>query len=920
MRPKKLTMTGFGPYAGRMELDMEALGNQGLYLITGDTGAGKTTIFDAIAFALYGEPSGSNREVRMLRSMYADIQTPTEVELTFSYGGKDYYVKRNPEYERATKRGDGVTVQKPDAEFHYPDGRVVTKVKEVNQAVKDVLGLDRNQFAQIAMIAQGDFLKLLFAGTKERQDIFREIFQTKYYQDLQIQLKKEASDLNQQCEMARAQVKQYMGEIVCEREHELWETVENMADGGYPVNEVVEIVDKLLIEDKQAAEECDRQWDDIQKELESINVAIGKAETFEATGKEKENKSRQLAELSPAIKVLEETLASLRQEEEEQEKKKEEVVLIERELPRYAEHQLLIDREKVIHKAWEEGKKKSQEKEEKKKSYQQEIDELKEELALLSQVSERRHQLEKEKATWEARELALQKLKTAMNDCRQSEEELEEKKKQYLVAKENRKVLERQYQEKYEMFLDGQAGILAETLEEGVPCPVCGSVSHPQPAEKKREVPSEEELESAKTRYEISRSQGEELSRQAGKLQGEVSAMKDGIETMQQELAIKGEKPLWELVVSQWETAKEEGKKCSQALTEEVRREERKATLEELLAEKEECMKALAKEQEEIQESVISNETQWQITKSKREESAKELSFVNEEEAKKSKSDLEDKIRKWQQKLEQTEENLREKKEKMVGLQGEIESLRQQLLQIEEIDKSREEEKRSRWNEKSEEVKNRQKDIHARKMTNENVRQNILQKSGDLGKLEQRYAWVNALSATANGNLRGKEKIMLETYIQMAYFDRIIDRANTRFMIMSEGQYELKRLKESGNNMSQSGLELGIIDHYNGSERSVKSLSGGESFIASLSLALGLSDEIQAMSGGIRIDTMFVDEGFGSLDEQSLQQAYHALASLSDGQRLVGIISHVGELKEKIDKQIVVTKEKSGGSKAEIVV
>ena len=206
------------------------------------------------------------------------------------------------------------------------------------------------------------------------------------------------------------------------------------------------------------------------------------------------------------------------------------------------------------------------------------------------------------------------------------------------------------------------------------------------------------------------------------------------------------------------------------------------------------------------------------------------------------------------------------------------------------------------------------KELQLRLATNQKALLNIEQKSKDIIVLEQKWALVKALSNTANGNISGKEKIMLETYIQMTYFDRIIARANTRFMVMSGGQYELKRRIEAENNRSQSGLELDVIDHYNGTERSVKTLSGGESFKASLSLALGLSDEIQSAAGGVRLDTMFVDEGFGSLDEESLRQAMAALAGLTEGHRLVGIISHVSELKERIDKQIIVRKDRAGGS------
>jgi len=216
-------------------------------------------------------------------------------------------------------------------------------------------------------------------------------------------------------------------------------------------------------------------------------------------------------------------------------------------------------------------------------------------------------------------------------------------------------------------------------------------------------------------------------------------------------------------------------------------------------------------------------------------------------------------------------------------------------------------------------IENQAKTIYSRITSNKASLDNILKKLNEIKTVEEKWIWIKSLSNTANGNLSGKEKIMLETYIQMTYFDRIINRANTRFMVMSGGQYELKPRKEAENNRSQSGLELDVIDHYNGTERSVKTLSGGESFKASLSLALGLSDEIQSSAGGIKLDTMFVDEGFGSLDDESLAQAIKALSSLAEGNRLVGIISHVSELKDKIDKQIVVKKEKTGGSNISIV-
>ena len=263
---------------------------------------------------------------------------------------------------------------------------------------------------------------------------------------------------------------------------------------------------------------------------------------------------------------------------------------------------------------------------------------------------------------------------------------------------------------------------------------------------------------------------------------------------------------------------------------------------------------------------------------------------------------------------------LNESNEKLASLEAAKKEIVKRIGEDIAIDLEKETEKLTILEAQLAELDRQAKTVHSRIGTNQSALDNIKQKSGDLVATEKKYAWVKALSNTANGQLSGKEKIMLETYIQMNYFDRIINRANTRLMIMTDGQYDLVRRKEALSKSGQSGLDLDVIDHYNGSHRSVKSLSGGESFKASLALALGLADEIQSSAGGIKLDTMFVDEGFGSLDEESLAAAMKALSSLAEGNRLVGIISHVGELKQKIDKQIIVKKDKVGGSVATIVV
>lgn len=358
-------------------------------------------------------------------------------------------------------------------------------------------------------------------------------------------------------------------------------------------------------------------------------------------------------------------------------------------------------------------------------------------------------------------------------------------------------------------------------------------------------------------------------------------------------------------------------------LSEDIQAEEanisRKAELESVIPQEEERLQMLKSSLDELSKEISGLQAEVKSKTDQLETEKASLQFDSKQTADGKITELEKKIAKMKSDLKQAEDAYTESTNKVLGFKAAIAGLKEQLSEKLEFDQETETQRKADLTEKRKEFEESIKLINSRLTANQASLSSIKEKAGDLEMLEKRYVWVKALSNTANGNISGKEKIMLETYIQMTFFDRIIARANTRFMVMSGGQYELKRRKEAENNRSQTGLDLDVIDHYNGTERSVKTLSGGESFKASLSLALGLSDEIQSSAGGVRLDTMFVDEGFGSLDEESLDQAMKALVGLADGNRLVGIISHVAELKDRIDKQVIVTKEQSGGSKAIIV-
>ena len=948
MRPLKLTVSAFGPYAGKVVMDLEKLGREGLYLITGDTGAGKTTIFDAITYALYGEPSGDNRDPSMFRSKYARPETPTWVELVFAYGGKTYTVRRSPEYERPAKRGSGTTLQKAEAELLLPDGEPVTKARDVNRKIVDIIGLDRSQFAQIAMIAQGDFLKLLLADTKSRQEIFREIFKTRYYMVFQERMKSETGKLQRECDGARASVRQYIAGVTCREDDLLRNQLEKAQVGELPFQDTVELIERFLAQDREEEERQQEILDRLDQQRKETAALLGKAEERQKTQEKLEQARQSRAALLPRVEQAQRELKGEEEKIPRQEELSRELAALEAEMPRYREaaekEQLCLDLGERIVRLEQERQTGSRTRQEK----SLELEGWKGELAQLADPETRQERLLREKDGWERRKSALNTLETQvkvwqtclvdiaraqrererlsqkqemlskellahteklqtnreilqaaqglsqqktqllhnqeraqekeqslktlvgmLEDCGRAREKVQKAQQAYEQARDRAEQAEENYRQKNRAFLDEQAGVLAQSLEEGKPCPVCGSLHHPAPAQLSGGAPTERELEEEKRRLEQARQQAQEKSLFAGK---ERTALEERERQLLQQMVGFVENPTLE-------------------------------TAAEALAA---CRENVAQELAGLHQELVDMEAQ--------------LHGANLQAAQQKAAALQKEIQNLAQALKAAQETAAARQKEQAAADAAIGELERLLESSPQVDVEAQRLRAQELNRLQEETAQAQKQVHVRLAANKTALLNMQAKAADLEKLEQRYTWMRTLSNTVNGNLPGKEKIALETYIQMTFFDRILQRANLRFLVMSGGQYELKRRQVAENNRSQSGLELDVIDHYNGSQRSVKSLSGGESFKASLSLALGLSDEIQSAAGGIRLDTMFVDEGFGSLDEESLQQAIRALTSLTEGNRLVGIISHVAELKEKIDKQILVTKDRDGGSRVEIVV
>ena len=814
MKPLNLVLSAFGPYAGRTEIDFTSLGTQGLYLITGDTGAGKTVIFDAIAYALYGETSGGVRDAAMLRSQYADTDTPTFVELRFLLRGKEYRLLRNPEYRRPSKRGTGTTTEKAKAELYFPDDRPpITKIGEVDKKICELLGLNHKQFTQIAMIAQGQFRKFLDTNTDERSKIFRDLFNTSFYQRVQDELKRAMLDKKKAYEELQRSAEQHLNAITAfsdEAKEKLqrWGSVHFI---GY-WQEALDLLSQLL------AEQADRQQQ-LQTDISALNV--------------------QQTELADKLTVCERQQLLLKQ-----------VEISKLEVKRLQERVELqakggAQREATLKQA-EADRQKAQQAA----------------LLLAQQLAEQQG--------LQTRQRDLQQLEAMLGRYQQLEQRLAHKRADYKKAVEDYQHKAATYTRLYAYFLGAQAGLLAKELEPGSPCPVCGSREHPQLAQLAEGAPDEEQVK-------ISKAASDTAKEYLGKLKGEGMALS---QQYKQEQGLLLEKA-GELLACKDEA---DLKTSLQAAKQEL-------TLQ---------MTALQKKLQPLQEA------------------AQQL------------KNLERALARLKDEIKREDAAVQQRKQELAAAEGLLKERQQQLSEQQEllagIDEVFLRQQNTELQEKQQLLQEQEKQLYAAYSNNRRIKQAVEKCIKELQQCEEELQYLSILSATMNGTLTGKKRVNLETYIQMHYFDRILRRANTRLLKMTRGQYELRRDslqdKEVKTGNSKTGLDLVVDDHYSGRERSVKTLSGGESFMASLALALGLADEVQASAGGIQLDAMFVDEGFGSLDDSALQQAVATLQGLSEGHRLVGIISHVHDLQEMIDKKIIVSKTTDGkktGSSIKIV-
>ena len=921
MRPLKLTMSAFGPYAGECVLELDKLGEEGLYLVTGDTGAGKTTIFDAISFALYGEPSGETRGARTLRSKYAAPGTPTFVELDFLCGGRKYTIRRNPAYDRPKQRGEGTTFQNPDASLVYPDGRLAASPRAVDPAVRDLLGVDREQFNRIAMLAQGEFQKLLLADTRDRMEIFRRIFDTGRYARLQASLKEQARQAREELDLQNRDIRGQLARVSCPPDlAQAAPRVEAARTGKLPDAEALPLLEELLawdgaeqkrLEQEKAAREerLALLTGDIARgeESEKLRAALGRSQTkrkeLEPVLEQARQEALRAGETAGEEAGLREKLAALSARLGEYDR----LEALER--SRAGAETALRGHEEAL-RGEEEGSVRRREALERDKARRDSLGSAPEEAVKARGVLA---ELEKTAEQTAALKREFQKLDRDRRAYEQAQE-------RYRRAAEASERLDAAHRELRRAYLDAQAGVLAQRLVPGQPCPVCGGLEHPHPTPLPRSAPGEPALKRAEA--EARRAKQEEAA-----ASGEAQRLGGGLEEAERSLLRRAEELLPALRTA---AGPEELDARQAALARELdgarevlrQADSRRRELEALNR----SVPQLEEESERAAAALAERRKEAALQKQELETIQKQIAALRAGLDYPSRREALEAVRRWTAQAEGLKNAREQAESRLHGLEQERAALERAILTCRE--QMREEvpdlpglrAQREELTARIRSLEGTLRELHTRLEANGGIARALRKLYEAAEAARARLIPLETLSRTANGELSGKEKIKLEAYVQGAYFDRVLARANSRLMVMTGGQYELRRRDSAGGRQSQSGLDLEVVDHYNGTSRDVRTLSGGETFQASLSLALGLADEVRSSAvRGVELDSMFVDEGFGSLDPEALRQALDALGRLTESHRLVGIISHVGDLRERIDRQIVVKKDRAGGSRAEII-
>ncbi len=861
MKPQKLILCGWGPYKDETVIDFTKL-NTELFLITGPTGAGKTTIFDAIAYALYGTLSGEVREKGTVRSDFADENTRTFVELFMTHKGKQYRILRNPEYLRPKKKKSGenaYTKEKENAALTLPDGSLIAGNQDVTVKMEEILGMDSKQFRQISMIAQGEFARMLFANPIEKTAIFRELFGTGIYAAVQNGLKERSAGLYRDYMNFKHKMEEDVS--LLDLEEEEWKVLISHEQPDY-----------------EAAEQYLGQFSDKLK----MEISSGKKEEAKAQNellKLREELTR-IKELNKRFDELDESklrLEELAAKEEIIQKKKEQIVVLQ------AAKMLVLEEKAVLHKeqsAAQEGRRF----ETLEKNYQNCLAEMKS----LEEVNAHKEDIREAYLLQAHKEENGNKLL----DNKQKTEKINSSniraKEEYLAAQNEFEQARNSYEEADKRYKNAAIGIAAQYVEEGKPCPVCGSLHHPNIAGIAKEIPDKKQLEELQQQAEKARERATHLYETVLDYQKELEILactRQELQKIHEKLQQK-EKMISDYVLGYVNTVKQE-----------------------LFEKKLITYVEMRSKAEEIQK-------QKELSAGEYEEKQKESLLLRENFALKlqdagfnSKESYTDAVG-MLDKLDALEQDISEYRENLIAARRLYEHLEESLKGRKRTSKEGTEQLFLQKQANLEEVRSRMQKKHTQAEQIRRSLAGICENRKQAENIRAEYGIVKDLDDLANGN--NSRRLVFEQFVLAGYFEQILKAANLRLFNMTDGRYELIRSKQVSDGRRKDNLEILVMDYYTGKERSVKTLSGGEVFKASLALALGMSDCIQAHNGGIEVETLFIDEGFGALDEESLEQSCMVLQSLADTNRMIGIISHVPELRERIESQIIIEKKNFG--------
>jgi len=848
LKPYKLEMSAFGPYGKVETIDFSKFYEDGLFLISGDTGVGKTTIFDAISFALYGESSGGKdrRASKSFRSDYATLNDETYVVFSFYQKGNKYEVYRTLEYERASKRGDKTVLSKANAILKdFSTNEVFEGINIVNEKIVEIIGLDRNQFSQTMMIAQNDFLKILNSNSKERSELLKKVFNTSLYSNIQDRLKEKDSHLNQKQQAIKNNIKTVFDKL------EIYDEV-TVAITNETINNLEELIKKIKNENK----DIDKLINKTQKEYDELNGKILESTTINKLINDlNENKNN--------LKILLESNKDID----------------------VRKNNLLLSKKSKEIKVYEDIKKSSYMMLENNKTNKtklkikiKDLDEIFEKIKVEYDLLESKREIlsnHKEVANeYEKLILLIDKYKKIVKENEINNNSLIKE------TKNLKNEIDRLSNMKESFYLN-QAGILARELKENERCPVCGSLEHPFPAPFNDEIFNKEDIDLLEKKIK-------EIEIKCNSLSNTILINGNNIKEI--ESRFNENKVKMEDIKSKYKIIHDEINKLEYYIFD--INKQYQVQNNELISLKSEHQ-SLLKQIKQNEEKYETDEKQYNeiLNKTFKDEEEYKKYLIDDNEMsllEKSIKEYEDNVLKYKTNISTLENQTKDKS--IVD----VDKLKDNLLEIKKV---------------LDEYNTKHKNNEILINRNKEYYDDLLKYSKKYEKVINEWKDIHELSILVNGQMTNSAKITLEAYVQRYYFKQVVYSASKRLNELSKSNFRLRVKEEAKDLRSQSGLDLEVFDSNTGLYRDVSTLSGGESFMASLSLALGLSDVVSSMSGQIRIDSMFIDEGFGTLDENSLKQAIELLVSLADGKRLVGIISHVSALKERIDNQIIIKKD-----------